>query len=336
MRRLICLILLVTFSIILIPTASAHVPVESGGNDSLEHALDVENPTKSWAIYDGLEHGAEARYYKVEMKKGDRLKISVFTPEESDFSPGIVVMGMSFPNQTGVPEFVEVPQEYSTVVVPGERAEHAEYEPFTPSISYRTAEFDETVNKSGVYYFAVFEPENSGKFGVAIGYIESFSVQEWLLIPFDVINIHLWEGQNIGMILVPLIVVFIVGKIFLFYRRIKLDKPPHKLHEWLGGIASLLYMGTGAMILLQMAIALSISGATPAVVVTLIFAALPIILGYFILKFSIHGEAKLTMNSRIKLLIYGALGLVFWAGLIVGPLIVIIISLLPNINNRSL
>jgi hypothetical protein len=330
MKRLLCLVVIILFLIILLPSASAHVPVESGDNNSLEHALEVENPTKSWAIYDGLEHGAEARYYKVELKKGERLKISVFTPEESEFSPGIVIMGMNFPNETGIPEFVEVPEGYGAIVIPGERSEHAEYEPFTPSSSYHTAEFNEKVNQSGVYYVAVYESENSGKFGVAIGYIESFSVEEWLFIPFDVINIHLWEGQNIGVILAPLIVVFIVGKIFLFYRRIKLDKPPHKLYEWLGSFASLLYIGTGAMILLQMTIALSKSGISAAVAPTIVFAGIPIALGLFILRFSIKGNIERTMDDRFKLLMYGAVGLVFWAGLIVGPVIVIITSLLPN------
>jgi hypothetical protein len=329
MKKVVYLLILILFLTIFIPSTLAHVPVESGDNDTLENALHVENPTKSWAIYDELEHGAEARYYKVELKKGERLKISVFTPEEDNFGPGIVVMGMNFPNETGVPDFVEIPEGYGAIVVPGERPEHAEYEPFTPSSSYRTAEFDETVNQSGVYYFAIFEPENHGKFGVAIGYIESFSVKEWLLIPFDVINIHLWEGQNIGIILAPLIIIFITGKIFLFYRRLKLNKSPQKLHEWLAGIAGLLYIGTGFMILLQMAIALS-KASSASVVVTLIFAGIPIILGYFILQFAIKGETKLTISKRIKLLIFGALGLVFWAGLIVGPIVVIITSFLPD------
>jgi hypothetical protein len=331
MRKISYLLILFLLLTIFSPIISAHVPKESGENDSLEHALHVENPTKSWAIYDELEHRSEARYYKVELKKGERLKISVFTPEETDFSPGIVIISPNFSDASAsaVPDFVEVPDGYSAIVVQGERSEHAEYEPFTPSSSYHTAEFDETVNQSGVYYFAIFEPENSGKFGVAIGYIESFSVLEWLLIPFDVIKIHLWEGQNLGVILAPLIIIIVIGKIILFYRRIKLNKPPHKLNEWMGSYASLLYIGTGFMILHQMAIALSKSGSA-AVVVTLIFAAIPIILGYLILKFSIKGEAKLTISNRIKLLILGALGLVFWAGLIVGPIIVIITSLLPD------
>ncbi len=337
MRRYNFLILLIVISILMIPSVSAHVPLESGDNDSLEHALYVDNPTKSWAIYDQLEHGSEARYYKVELKKDERLKISVFTPEKTDFSPGIVIMGMGLLNASDsmVPDFVEIPEGYSAIVIQGKRSDHAEYEPFTPSSSYHTAEFDEEVNQSGVYYFAVFEPENSGKFGVAIGYIESFSVQEWLLIPFDVINIHLWEEQNPGVILAPLIIIFVIGIIFLFYRRIKLNKPPHKLHEWLGSFASLLYIGTGFMILLQMVIALSKSGASAAAVVTIIFAAIPIILGYFIIKFSIKGDSKLTINNRIKLFIFGLLGLVFWAGLIIGPIIVIFISFLPSKLNRN-
>jgi hypothetical protein len=330
MKKLFYLFILLLFFIPITPLSLAHVPVESGDNDSIKHALPVENPTKSWAIYDELEYGSEARYYKIELKKGARLTISVFAPEDSTFGSGLMILGKQYPNETGVPDFVELPDGYGALVVSGERSEHAEYEPFTPSSSYRTAEFDEKVNRSGVYYFAVFEAENSGKFGVAIGYIESFSIDEWLMIPFDVINIHLWEGQHLGVILAPLIIMIIVGKIFLFYRRIKLNKPPRSFHQWLGGFASLLYIGTGFMILLQMAIALSISGASAAVVVTLIFAAIPIILGFYILKFSIMAEPELTPKNRLRLLLYGILGFVFWAGLLVGPSIVILVSILPT------
>jgi hypothetical protein len=324
---------IVTFIIILImitPIVTSHVPIESGDNDTLNHALHIERPLKSWAIYDELEHGSEARYYEVELKKGDRLKISVFTPEEGEFSPGIVIMGPNFSKNSTVPQFIEVPEGFGTIMVHGERSEHAEYEPFTPSSTYFTAEFDEEVNQSGVYYFAVFESVNSGKFGVAVGYIESFSVKEWLLIPYDVINIHLWEGQNIALILAPLIVIFGTGKIFLFYRRIKLNKPPSLIYEWLGSIAALLYIGTGFMILMQMGIALSKSGASVAAVVTLIFAAIPIALGVLILKFSIKDEAKLTIKNRIKIFIFGVLGLILWAGLIVGPIIIFVVSFLPG------
>jgi hypothetical protein len=335
MKRSIYLIMMIIICIMLMSSAIAHVPVESGDNESLEHALHIENPTKSWAIYDELEHSGEVRYYKVDLKKGERLKISVFTPEEDDFAPWIMVMGPNFSNDLTVPDFVEIPPGYGSIVVRGERPEHAEYEPFTPSSSHHIAEFDETVNQSGVFYFAVFEFNNSGKFGIAIGYIESFSIQEWLLIPFDVINIHLWEGQSIVLILAPLIITIVIGKFFIFYRRIKLNKTPHTLHDWLGSFASLLYLGTGFMILLQMAIALSKSEPSAAVVVTLIFAAIPIILGYFIFKISIKGEEKLTIKNRIKLMVYGVFGLIFWAGLILGPVLVIITSLLPNWFKKS-
>jgi hypothetical protein len=315
--------------------------VESGENDSLEHALHIENPTKSWAIYDELGHDGGAKYYELELKKGERLKVSIFTPEEGDFSPGIVIMGPNFSNTTAIPDFIEVPEGYGTIMIAGERSEHAEYEPFTPSSSYHTAEFDEEVNQSAKYYIAVFDPDHGGKFGVAVGYIESFSVEEWLLIPFDVINIHLWEGQNIVMILAPLVIVFVTGKIILFYRRLKQNKPPHKFHEWLGSIGGLLYMGTGSMMILQMGIALSRSGPTAAATVTLIFAGIPIVLGALLLWGSARDikdtkdKTKLTTENRIKLFIYGILGLVFWAGLIVGPIIVMVASILPEKKKKG-
>jgi len=44
-----------------------------------------------------------------------------------------------------------------------------------------------------------------GKYGIAIGYKEEFTLSEWLLIPIDVINIHQWEGQSLILILMPLL-----------------------------------------------------------------------------------------------------------------------------------
>jgi hypothetical protein len=325
----------VIFTLIIIlnitmPIVNAHVPLESGDNDSLDHASYIKNPTKSWVIYDELEHIGKIRYYELELKKGERLKISVFTPDEGKFSPGIVVMGANFPDNSLVSQTIEIPEGFGTIIVQGERSKHAEYEPFTPSSSYRTAEFDEVVNESGKYYFAIFEFEHTGKFGAAVGYIESFSIDEWLLIPFDVINIHLWEGQSLELILAPLIIPLIIGLIIIIWRRIKLNTSPKNLHGWLGTVAGLLYMGSGFMILMQMGIALSRSEASAAVGVTLMFAAIPIILGFLILLFSVKDEAKLMIRNRIKIFIFGILGLIFWAGLIVGPIIIIVVSILPR------
>ncbi|MDD4255516.1 MAG: hypothetical protein PHP59_09100, partial [Methanofollis sp.] len=54
--------------------ASAHVPLRGGGNDRPDHALPIDDPTKSWVVYDAVDAGGEARYYRFEMKKGDELR----------------------------------------------------------------------------------------------------------------------------------------------------------------------------------------------------------------------------------------------------------------------
>ena len=66
-------------------------------------------------------------------------------------------------------------------------------------------------------------------------------------------------------------------------------------------------------------------------VVTLIFAVVPIILGYVILRTFLKNTEKITRTQRVVLVICGALGLVVWAGFIVGPVLTILTAFLPFI-----
>ncbi|WP_455391606.1 hypothetical protein [[Eubacterium] cellulosolvens] len=316
--------------ILCLPQTSAHVPVESGDNDSIDHALHIHDPLKSWAIYDELSHIGQARYYSFDLQEGDRLKISIFTPEEKDFTPNLMVMTPSGYIYEPALAFVEIPEGYNFTIIQGERPTDADYEPFTPSANFRIVDYDETVEVSGKYYIAVYEQEHVGKFGIAIGYQESFSLTEWLLIPYDVINIHLWEGQNIGIILAPLIIVLIVGKTIIFYRHFKQQRSPSNINTWLGSITAILYIGTGGILLNQMLIALSKTSFNPAAGVTLIFIFIPIILGIAIFKITLKENGQLQLKDRIYFVIYGLLGLFLWAGLIIGPIILILASLIPN------
>ena len=62
--------------------------------------------------------------------------------------------------------------------------------------------------------------------------------------------------------------------------------------------------------------------------VTLIFAAIPIILGLIVLSY-LKKNGQLKNTDRLFLLTLSLLGLVFWAGLIVGPMILVISTLVP-------
>lgn len=321
------LLLLIT---IFTPSTLAHVPVDSGDNDHIEHALHIHDPAKSWAIYDEISEPGEVQYYSFDLKAGDRLKISIFTPEEEEFTPNLMIMTPGGYINEPAFAFVEIPDGYNFTIIEGKRPTSADYEPFTPSASYRILEFDEKVELSGKYYIAVYEPTNKGKFGIAIGYVESFSISEWLLIPYDVINIHLWEGQHIGFILAPIIIIFVLGIIFLFYRHFKLKKSPSNIIAWLGSVVALLYIGSGGIIFNQMIVAISKSSLNPAVLVTLIFMMIPIILGIAIFRIILKENSRIQLNDRVLFIIYGILGLFFWAGLIIGPVLIIFASVLPN------
>jgi hypothetical protein len=291
--------LVIIICLIIFPTVSAHVPLEPADNHSLDEAFEVHEPTKSWALYDHIHEGSEAAYYKFDLNPGERAYALVYTLEEGSFAPGLVIMGPGIMSNDTAPDYVEIVNDTGRAVAYGSRPAEAGYEPFTPSSYYYTAEFDQEVDVAGTYYVAVFENETGGKFGIAIGYIESFSASEWLGVPLDVIKIHLWEGQSIFLILAPLILIVIIGLILFYIFQKRTGKGPRLLSHRLGFLAGLIFFGTSAMILMQMLIALGRGPGGPLLWVTFVFAAIPITRDRHIAKL-IH-EAGSVQNARARL-----------------------------------
>jgi len=306
--------------------AVAHSPTTAGDNGGLESAEAVREPTKSWAYYGELHGGGEARYFRLELKAGERLYAGLFLSSDTGFLPSIAAMGPGWGNDSALPAFVAVPAGYGALVVNG-TLEGRDYEPFTPASYYQIAKVDITVNRTATYYIAVFEPDHGGKFGLAIGYVESFTAEEWLLIPFRVINIHVWEGQPLGLVLAPLIVTLAAGLPALVWWARRTGRWPFPLRFWPGALAGLLLLGTGAMTVLQMALALSVSENPAGGAVTAMFAAIPVVLGIVALRGAVLNESGAWPRS--KMVLAGALGLVFWGGLMVGPALAFVHALWP-------
>ncbi len=201
------------------------------------------------------------------------------------------------------------------------------FEPFTPS-SYRTgAEFKEGVEDHGVYYVVVYHDEIGGNYGLVVGYRERFTVFEWIKLPIDVVRIRRWEGQPISLIFAPLIVTIGVGAIHTYLR--KKDELPENLSGWMLLTSSYLYLGTGALFLTQIGIASMGSSPGPAVMVSFILAAIPLLLGYNLWRYSFT-STDLDQIDRLKIILYGVLGLFFWAGMIIGPVLALVSSLSPS------
>jgi hypothetical protein len=327
-KKVLSTLLLLLILLALIEGVAAHAPLSGEvDNESLDNALVLTDPLKSWVIYKELHTAGEANYYRFDLEQNAHLTASLLIPtaEKDIFLPGLIIMGPGIPDQGTPPSYVQVPNGTHVMVIQREIPKKAYYEPFTPASSYKVIDLEMNVTEKGTYYLVIFDSSSGGKYSLAIGYKEEFTVNEWLLIPFNLISIHLWEGQNIVLLFAPLFLTILIGIILIVWKR---RQVLNRLPAWTGIPGGLLCLGSGLLTLTQMFYALSIAPDMIALV-TLMFALIPIILGYVILRILLKNTEKMTTRQRVVLVISGALGLIFWAGFIVGPVLAMLTAFLP-------
>ena len=313
----------------LVPPALAHTPLEmEGENHSLETAIEIPNPTKSWTLYEELHEAGEAKYYELHLEPGERLRISLYLPRNEDpgFSPNLVVMGPGIASMDEAPGFIEVPEGAGVALVESDRPERTEYEPFTPTSYYYIADYDMEVTVGGHYYFAVYEPDGEGRYGLAIGYKEEFTLVEWVKIPLDVIGIRLWEGQPLLLFFVPVLAALMAGYCLLFWR----SRKGLSTFNLASATAGLLYVGSGMVILMEMVMSLYGAAYDPLAFFTVVFVLLPIMLGYAVLRKVHRNQAEISTGDRFVLVALGVLGLFVWAGFLVGPVLSVLAGIMPS------
>ncbi len=329
MKHLKFIIIITTF--LLFPNVFAHVPLSSSGNESLETATIITDPIKSWAIYAEIHHEGKAHYYRAKMEKDQTLYASLFIPPNDykrNFRPNMIVIGPEIKSQGNIPPFIEVPIGSSAFLIETKKNIEPSYEPFTPGTLYEISEVRMNITRSNEYYIVIYEPNNEGNYGLAVGYREEFSLTEWLTVPFSTIRIHQWEGQSLGFILTPFLLTFIIGFVLIWR-----FKRPTSSFSWTNTLASLLFLGSGALQVAQTIIAISESSLSTSVIVTLMFILPSIILGIAIIKIS--RDEKIGRNKRISIAIIGFLGLIFWSGYIIGPILVFLGVFLPVSSKRT-
>lgn len=320
--------LFIILCIFLIPIAQAHAPLKPGENEDIDTASLIPDPTKSWAIYSELHEGEEAQYYRFDIEEGQRIHITLFIPAkpaERGFLPGFVLMGPGISTQNETPDFVEVPAGAGTLAIEGQMPDQAIYEPFSPSSFYQLADLRLDAPASGTYYIAVYDPSRGGNYGLAVGDREDFTLLEWILIPINQISIYQWEGQSLGFIFAPMIAVVVIGLLLMIWRRG--DRSIHDLFYWVGSIAGLFFLGTGATVITQIAYNLARVPLGPEIVVTLLLAVIPILLGIVTLRIA---SGRVDVRRRALLFILGVIAIFAWAGLLVGPALAMIASILPS------
>lgn len=311
-----------------IPNLFAHTPLKpSGENDSFETAFNIPNPSKSWTFNRELHDEGQIEYFNLHLDAGEKFVVSVYTPRNvnDDFIPNLIVLGPRIENESPAPIEIEAPEDLEIAFIEGIKPESLEFEPFTPASYYFTADYRADVILEGDYYFLVYSEKGTGRYGIATGYVETFTLFEWLKIPLDVIEIHQWEGQTLTIILAPMIFTLILGSIVIF-QKYKLNL----ITGWLGILAGLLYIGTGFMTLTQMVIALNGATITSSILIPLFFSLLALILGTVITRKMLKFDFSWTARDRVVFALIGISGLLLWAGILVGPALTLILSILPS------
>ena len=315
------LLLLLALCLFLISgIVAAHAPLSTGSNEGISGATVISNPEKSFVINTALNADGDPQYYRFPMQEGQVLYGSLMVPGPDSPLLDLVIIGPGINGPGTVPASIEVPYGSGAIMIRGKTPEKPSYEPFTPQPVYDIAWFNLTVMNDGDYYIAVTGP-GSARYSLAPGFKEEFTAMEWLLVPLSVIGIHLWEGQSPVTIFAPAILVITCGflAVMLCRKGEGVLKDPARLFILTCG---LLYIGGAAMTVLQIIHAVLRTGYSPGVILTLLFITGPVVLGIFAIRAGLRQAVPESLRREgVAFALIGTLGLLFWAGLLLGPLL---------------
>jgi hypothetical protein len=310
----------------------AHSPLFPGENHDPSNAYQINNPAKSWAVYTTLDHTDKGDYYKFTVSKGDKIEIGLMaseSPAASGFLPSFALLSPGSDNKDTLPSYVEVPTGYGSTVINGTDPGKGSYEPFSPGWLYQVAAFTTNAPADGTYYIVVFDnAQKTGNYALPVGYIETFTPIDFILIPYNVHTVYTWEGQNRVVTYLPFLLVLIIGGVIL-YRRNRQGKNPKGASKWLAALAGLAFLGTAAGIIYQMILSLGVSGFTLEGLITMIFVVIGIVLGVLSLRYGVREKPVLTVGRRVGLVIIGVVALAGWAGLYLGTALAILAAASP-------
>jgi len=328
MRCPIPLILLCIGVVTVTLPASAHAPLAPGLNENLASATLIPDPLKSYVVYGHLHEAGEAAYFRMEMAQGERLVLAVNVNRPGSPIPDLVVMGPGIQSSGTVPPSIEVPEGNRVRLILGKPPAKGEYEPFSPSVIYEVASSTATIEQPGTYYAAVTSASGEVDYSFVVGYREQFTAAEWLFIPVSLVGIYLWEGQPAWVVAAPWVLVLLASLGILAWQQ-KAGRAKRGVQAWVASLAGMLCLGTGASTICQMLRALSLTGYAPESTITLIFALIPVLLGTWALRLGRPGLPA-TRGNRLSLAVAGVLGLVAWAGLLIGPVLALVAAILPG------
>ncbi len=293
-----------------LPLAGAHVPEFDASGASPETAFVIADATKSWVFFN--EASADGVYwYTFDMTAGTELYVSAAVPPHESGRPEVWLFG------PGLPEDATAQAPNGTRSMRIAPVDDLGVEPFTPFALRTVAEWRGPAPATGTYYVLVTTPTGM-HYSLASGARESFTPVEWVMTPIGRLSVVSWGGVHWAFGLVGE-VIGVAGALYLGRSVWRTD--PRRLVGYAGTGA---IAGTAGTVVLLAGLATWLGGWTWGLVIPLVFAAAAAGIGYGAWR-HLRGE-----GARWGAAAWALGGLATWAGLIVGPLLVVVWAVWPQ------
>lgn len=144
---------------------SAHQPrVDTGTITTISNPIDVQNPEISQAFYGNLKGNPD--YYMIKSDEPFKLYVNILVPQSPGISSDFVSAEITDSSGKRIALLNGTKSNWTSL-----------FEPFGGDYYLQGPEFTQKV-AAGTYYIKVFNVNNTGKYSIAIGDIESFPADE--------------------------------------------------------------------------------------------------------------------------------------------------------------
>jgi hypothetical protein len=135
---------------------------------------------------------------------------------------------------------------------------------------------------------------------------------------------------------IPFLAALLLGSIWLLLRR-NGGKTPHTLSQGFAAFSFLAFLGSSASSIHQMLLASRIAPIHRSdLIVTLIAAAIPLVLGILALRYGLRGSSGRTVVWQIGLTAIAVVGLIFYTGLYLGPVLCLLAAVTKTSEKSGL
>eukprot|EP00010_Vexillifera_abyssalis_P004361 CAMPEP_0201552514 /NCGR_PEP_ID=MMETSP0173_2-20130828/16760_1 /ASSEMBLY_ACC=CAM_ASM_000268 /TAXON_ID=218659 /ORGANISM="Vexillifera sp., Strain DIVA3 564/2" /LENGTH=480 /DNA_ID=CAMNT_0047963013 /DNA_START=51 /DNA_END=1493 /DNA_ORIENTATION=+ len=307
--------------------------------NSAYHFEDENNG--EYECYYGESDGS-AEYFTFEVEDpSDEITITLWkgtNPDETDYFPGIVLMGPNRLNfdeqQDSLPNEVEIPEGYDWWVKREGVGDDwiNQFEGLIPFSWYQTLTRTFVGLSPGTYLVAVYSYGVPGHYAFAFGSEELLTFEYYMLGPFHAVWTYGWLGFNIGFIVAPFIVGILGGIAIMSWQSCRKRNSPRTWFSWITMLGGFTIMCQGFVVVMMLSYAGFQTGLDGEGIETiwksLIFIFGPMFCGLMVIFFGLMTDVNVLIRLCIMFFAIGSC--LVWSAYYIGPGIAFIGACLPE------